>query len=185
MDVEQAGSGGVGFIREVLASPGQFPDQEGVDGAKGQVPGLCGGARAVNMIEQPGDLAGREIRVNQQAGPGLDQRFMPGLNKLTTGLGRAPILPDQRIGDRGPATPVPDQDGFALIGDADRDKLTLSLPRDLVDNRRAVVRLVSQMSSGRCSTQPSSGNICSKSCCALATTRPCALKAKARLDVVP
>ncbi|MCY1353105.1 hypothetical protein D9M69_394350 [compost metagenome] len=50
---------------------------------------------------------------------------------------------------------------------------------------RQTLRVVSQISSPSCSTQPSFGKYCLNSCWARATGRPWALKTMARLLVVP
>ena len=68
VDVEQAGARGVGRVGRVHAPARQPPQQEAVDGAEGELAALGPRARAGHVIEDPGDLGGREIRVEPQAG---------------------------------------------------------------------------------------------------------------------
>ena len=98
---------------------GEPPDQEGVDGAEGEMAGLGERARALHVVEQPGDLGGREIGVEQQAGLGRDHRLVPGALQRAAHVGGAPVLPDDGAVDRLARAPVPDDAGLALVGDAD------------------------------------------------------------------
>ncbi len=75
IDIEQQRARGIGGVGRVHLAAGQPPEQETVDGAESEPAGLGELARALHMLEQPGDLAGGEIRVEQQAGLG-DFRFM-------------------------------------------------------------------------------------------------------------
>ena len=67
-DIEQQRARGIGGIGRVDLAAGQPPQQEAVDGAEGELAGFRRRARAVDMVEQPGDLRGREIRIEQQPG---------------------------------------------------------------------------------------------------------------------
>src|SRR5690606_3041634 len=68
VNVEQQCTAGIGGIGEVAAAAGKVPQQPGVYGAEGEFAGFCRSACTFNMIEYPADLAGRKIRVQQQAG---------------------------------------------------------------------------------------------------------------------
>ena len=48
---------------------GQVPDQEAVDGSRGQLAGLGAARGPGDMVEDPGDLGRGEVRVDHQAGP--------------------------------------------------------------------------------------------------------------------
>ena len=62
-DVEQQRARGVGGVGRVRAA-GQPPEQEAVDGAEGELAPLRAAARApVDVVEEPGDLGGREIGI--------------------------------------------------------------------------------------------------------------------------
>ena len=76
-------------------------------------------ARAAHVVEQPGDLGRREIRIEHEAGLFRDLRLMARGAQRGAGIGGAPVLPDDRIVDRLARRAIPDDRGFALIGDAD------------------------------------------------------------------
>ena len=78
------------------------------------------GARARYVVEQPFELAGREVSVDDEAGFGTDHRFEPACAQLGAERLGAAVLPDDGVVQRLAAAPVPQQCGFALVGDADR-----------------------------------------------------------------
>ena len=136
-----------------------------------------------HVVEQPGDLGGGEIGIEQQPGPALDQRLVA--------LGLQPAAERRRCA--GPArrwrcgsacrSRGPRDRGLALVGDADG--------RDAVGRRRPAIAsrqtasVACQISSGSCSTQPSAGKICGSSRCAMAQRGAWPSKTMARVLVVP
>ncbi len=86
---------------------------------KARRPACAAAARAIDVIEQPGDLACGEIRIEQQPGRGGDPRFMACATQIVTSAGGAPVLPDDGVVDRLAAGAIPDEGGLALVGDAD------------------------------------------------------------------
>ena len=110
---------GVGGVGGVHFAACEAPDQERVDGAEGQVAGLGERARPFDVIEQPGDLGGREIGIQQQAGLGRHGRLVPRAFQAAAHLRRASVLPHDGAVDGPACTPVPDDAGLALVGDAD------------------------------------------------------------------
>ena len=87
---------------------------------KASSPGLRRRARAVDVVEQPGDLGGGEIRIEQQPGLGGDLRLRGRrARSARTGVGGAAVLPDDGVVDRLAGRAVPDDRGLALVGDAD------------------------------------------------------------------
>src|SRR5712671_5820944 len=84
------------------------------------VPKASRPARAFDMVEEPGDLRGREIGIEQQSRALRDHRLVAGLLQRRAGVGRAAILPDNRIVDRPATRAIPHHRGLALIGDSDR-----------------------------------------------------------------
>ena len=76
--------------------------------------------RARDMVEQPGDLGGGEIGIEQQSGARCDQGLVSLLSQCGAGVRGAPVLPDDCIVDGAAGRAVPDDRGLALIGDADR-----------------------------------------------------------------
>ena len=119
VDVVEHGARRIGRIGGVDPAFGQPPEQKAVDGAEGQLAALGGGSGTFDLVQQPGELGGREIGVDQQAGPRLDQLAVATLAQLPAALGGAPVLPDDRPVDRLARGPVPEDDGLALVGDAD------------------------------------------------------------------
>ena len=86
---------------------------------KASLPASRRGARAFDTLEQPSDLAGGKIRIEQQAGLGGDLRLVAARTQRIAKIGGAPVLPDDGIVDRLAGSALPDDRGFALIGDAD------------------------------------------------------------------
>src|SRR5206468_2359949 len=76
-----------------------------------------------DVIEQPGDLGGGEIRIEQQAGSSGYFRFMPAVAQSSAPLRRAPILPHNGVVNWASSRAVPNDSGFTLIGDADRSNI--------------------------------------------------------------
>ena len=76
-------------------------------------------ARAVDVVEQPGDLGGREVGIEQQAGLGRHRRLVSRRLERAAHVGGAPILPDDGVVDRLTGAPIPQHAGLALVGDAD------------------------------------------------------------------
>ena len=76
VDVEQQRARGVADIGDMRRAAGQVPHQPAVDGAEQQLAALGAGLCAVDVIQDPADLGGREIGVHQKAGALADQRLM-------------------------------------------------------------------------------------------------------------
>ena len=72
-DVEQQRARGVGGVGRVHLAAGQPPEQEAVDRAEGEPPALRRRARALDVVEQPGDLRRGEIGIEQQPGTRRDR----------------------------------------------------------------------------------------------------------------
>ena len=98
---------------------GQFPDHPGIDRAGQKLTGLRAGSRAVDMVQQPGDLCPGEIGVEQQAGDLGHTSLAPRRAQAFASRLGAPVLPDDRPVDRGAGLAVPDHHRLALVGDAD------------------------------------------------------------------
>src|SRR5690554_6190049 len=123
MNVEQQGTTGIGGVGQVAAPVGEIPQQPGVDRAEGQLTGLRRRARTVHMIEYPADLAGGKIGVEQQTSLVLQDVaatfvLQPFGNLLAPSTG-APVLPYDGPVDGLAGASIPQQGGFALIGNAD------------------------------------------------------------------
>jgi hypothetical protein len=74
----------------------------------------------VALGEQPLELRARKVGIENEAGGAADQiEVAIGLELFTAGGGSA-VLPDDRLMARHAGSLVPQHDGLALIGDADR-----------------------------------------------------------------
>ena len=172
MQVEQQGAGGVARIGEVERAAGQLPQQPGVNRAEGQfaAPRPLPGAR--HVVQQPANLAAREIGVNDQARLARDQVAVAGALELVAEPGGAAVLPDDGVMDGLAGSAVPDDGGLALIGDADgRDVCGASARRGPARSGRPRAGWT-RFRSGSCSTQPACGKICGNSFWALARIAP-------------
>ena len=119
MDVVERRAAGVGGVRRVHRAVGQPPQKEAIDGAERKPPRLRSRPRAIGVVEDPGDLGGGEIGVEQQSRSRTHQALMAGLAKLLACRGGAPVLPDDG-GRHGPAgAAIPDNGRLALVGNAD------------------------------------------------------------------
>src|SRR5581483_10084269 len=107
---------GIGCVHATASEPSQ---QETIDGAEGELACLCGAAGAIDMLEEPGDLAGREIRVEHEPGFGGDAGLKAALAQCCAEIRGAAVLPDDGVVDRLAGGAIPDDCGLALIGDAD------------------------------------------------------------------
>ncbi len=167
------------------APAGELPHQPAVDRAAGEFAALGAFARARHVVEQPGELGGRKVRVEQQAGALLHHRLGARGAQCLALRRRAPVLPHDRRRNRTAGGAFPDQRGLALVGDADRGKI----------GRRQIARAAAPRARNRagcarsraasCSTQPDCGYDWRNSCCALARAAPCASNTIARELVVP
>ena len=77
VDVVEHGAARVGDVGRVHLAAGQVPDKPAVDGAKQQFAALRALAGALDVVEQPLDLARREVRVGMQAGLCHDSAARP------------------------------------------------------------------------------------------------------------
>ena len=119
VDVEEQAARGVGGIGRMDAPAGQPPEEEAVDGADGKLARRGAFARLGDVLQQPGDLGGGEIGIEEEAGQPLDQGALALGLQPAAELGAAPVLPDDGVIDRLAGRPIPHDGGLALIGDAD------------------------------------------------------------------
>ena len=136
------------------------------------------------VVEQPAHLGGREIGIEQQPGRRAHRVLVPGLAQRVAELGGAPVLPDQRAGERLAGPLVPRDHGLALVGHADRgDALGAAGQRDHL--ARAFEACAAR--SRRRRARPSPGADSAASARAAPTPRgsPAAVNSIARVEVVP
>jgi hypothetical protein len=98
----------------------EAPHEVGVDGAGGELTLRGAGARSGDVVEDPCELGGGEVGVEDEAGAAADRGFVAvGLEGLAD-AGGAAVLPDEGAVQGGAGAAVPDEAGLALVGDADR-----------------------------------------------------------------
>src|ERR1700678_167149 len=102
-----------------MVATGQFPDDPSINRAEKQVASLGTRANARHIIQNPGDFGAGEIGIQQQTGAFVDFFVMAGGTKLVAGFGRATILPDDGIMDGITGLAIPDDGGFALVGNTE------------------------------------------------------------------
>ena len=108
------------LVQSVRCSPGQAPQQEGIDIAEQQLARFGLLARAGDMVQQPADFQRAEVGGQRQAGLGAEAVRAALARQFGDVIRHARILPDQRVGQRLAGLAVPQDGGFALVGDAQR-----------------------------------------------------------------
>ena len=97
----------------------QLPDEPRFDCAEQQLAALCALACAGDVFKQPVYLRAGEIGVDDEAGLGPEAvRQALGLQAVAV-FARAAALPDDSVVDGLACDLIPDDGGFALVGDAD------------------------------------------------------------------
>ena len=123
VDVEQQGARGIAGVGAMRLATAQTPQQEAVDGAEAQFAALGALAGARHAVENPAQLGGGKVGVDQQAGLLRHPRFVTGGFQPGTVVGGAAVLPDDGRMDRCAGRGIPDDGGLALVGDADGQHL--------------------------------------------------------------
>src|SRR4030095_5303466 len=94
-----------------------MPHEPGIDRAESKLAALGTRTRVRHMIQEPGDLGTAEVRIDDETRLLAHQVFGTSLPQFIAQRCRAAVLPDDRIVQRQTALPVPQNGGFALIGD--------------------------------------------------------------------
>ena len=125
VDVEEHGAGGVGVVRDMDSAfrmggaAGQVPDEPGVDGTEEEFAFVSKFLGFRDVVEEPADLGGGEVGVNDEAGllfDGLEVSLR--LQFLGVVRGTA-ALPDDGVVNGTAGRFVPKDGGLALVGDTD------------------------------------------------------------------
>jgi len=119
MDIEEHGAGVVADVSGVKLAPGKFPDQPCIHCSEGKLSRFRKGAGAGNVVEDPRDLGGREIGIDEKPGLLLNAFTMTFGSEALAEVGGPAVLPDDGIAERLSGFAVPDNRGFTLVGDAD------------------------------------------------------------------
>ena len=101
------------------APPVSFQTSQRVDGAERELAGLGPRARARDVVENPRDLAPREVGVDHETRALADERVVAVGPEAVAEVRRAPVLPDDGVVDRLAGLAIPDDGRLALVGDAD------------------------------------------------------------------
>ena len=127
--VHELGSAGVGHVRDMQAlvwSPGQVPDHPGVDRAEHRSATLRGIAYALDVIQDPAQLRGREVGGGRQPGSVAQHRALR--LQSADGAIRPGVLPDERVVPRAAGRRIPYHRRFTLIGHADGNEVASGQP---------------------------------------------------------
>ena len=124
------------------------------------VAALGGRAHAVDVVEDPLDLAAGEVRGRRQPGAAADEVAASVAFEGGGDAVGARVLPDDGVVQRTPGAPVPHDRGLALVGHARRAARSPGPSPARFDATRTTVSVRSQISIGSCSTHPASGRIC-------------------------
>ncbi len=90
-------------------------EQVTVDRPEAELPALGAAARAQEVSEQPGELGGAEIGLEEEAGLVPDHGIEPRPPQALA-VGRcAAVLPDDGVRERPPALALPEQGRLALV----------------------------------------------------------------------
>ena len=119
MNVEELGAGGIARVGDVKRAAGELPGEPGIDGAEGEFAALRPQPRIRDVTQYPRQLGRREVRIDHES---RHRAHAPGESRCAQALalgGGAAVLPDDRVVHGDSRHTVPDDRGFALIGDAD------------------------------------------------------------------
>ena len=109
-------------MREALVGDvgaGELPRQPAIDGAEERIAALGIRAQPIDMVEQPLDFGTREIGGQRQAGAGAEAVLVGVSGERAADCVGAGILPDDGVVIGLSGVAVPDNGGFALVGNAD------------------------------------------------------------------
>ena len=115
MDVEEERPGGVRDIGRVHGTAREAKEQEAVDRPEAELPALGAAAGVREVSEQPGELGGAEIGVEEEAGlvPDHGLARAPPPAGARSGRGAA-VLADDGVRERPPAVPLPEEGRLPL-----------------------------------------------------------------------
>jgi hypothetical protein len=109
----------VGGVGGVHLPARETPDEEAVDCSRGKLATFGAVAGAWYGVENPGDLGGREIRVEDEAGALGHHRLVALRGKFLRAGSGAAVLPDNGVVDRLARFAIPYHHCLALVSDAD------------------------------------------------------------------
>ena len=121
--------GDVGHERAAVGAARQIPDHPGVDGSEHRLAARNRVANARHGLEDPLQLAPREVRRRWQPGLLSDRRTRRrAIERADDAIG-AGVLPDDGVVPGTTGLGIPDHGRLALVGDADRGQVAGPEPR--------------------------------------------------------
>ncbi len=103
---------------------GEIPDQPGVDRAEERITLLGIRSKSRSIIKKPAQFRAGEIGCQREPGYRAKPIYAITFGQLVANLFRARVLPDDRVGVWFAGMAIPNQRGFALIGDSDGADVT-------------------------------------------------------------
>jgi len=97
----------------------QVPNEPRINGAEGEFTTVGLFASAGNVIEEPANFASGKVGVDDEAGFVLYQFGLAGFFQAFAKIGGAAVLPDYGVINGGASLAIPNDGGFALVGDAE------------------------------------------------------------------
>src|SRR5690606_34379799 len=122
VEVHQQGAAGVrhvGDVQPAVGSPGEVPDEPGVDVAETQIAGFGLLRRTLDVVEDPADLRAGEVGGEGQTGLVTEPVLPAVLAELVDDLVRPGVLPDDGVVNGLAGVAVPHHRRLPLVGDAD------------------------------------------------------------------
>ena len=115
MDVKQERTAGIGHIGGMHLSVRQLPEKPAVHRSKKQIPPFRLRARALHMIQNPGNFCPGKIGIQQQPGFLPEHLPVPLAAQLLAKTRCSPILPYNGVVHRLPGMPIPYHRRLPLI----------------------------------------------------------------------
>ena len=118
LDVVEHGARGVADVGDVARAIGQLPDQPRINRPEGELALLLQSAGAFDVVQDPLNFGPGEIGVDDQPRLAANERRVLFLLQPIASRGGASILPDDGVANGFTGVAIPDDDGLALVGDA-------------------------------------------------------------------
>jgi hypothetical protein len=112
----------------VHGAAGELPQEPGVDGTEADLAAAGAFREPRHVPEQPGELRGGEVRVEDESGLAPDRPLEASGSQASAQIRRATILPDDRPVHRTARVAVPHDGRLTLVRDAERRDLGAAHP---------------------------------------------------------
>ena len=122
-ELRSAGVGDIGNMNAAVYATGELPDEVAVDVAEGKFAGFGEFTGAVNVVEYPTDFEATEIGGEGKTSLVAEAVLTSLCSEICDVRFNACVLPHNGVINCMASLAIPDNGGFALIGDADRSKV--------------------------------------------------------------